>query len=86
MSTVFIDGDFKSGKGACKYHCSPTCHPAQTGPDWLYGCLHPAWPTNQDHSFCPIVECVGDKRKCDLKRFIRNIRKTLQIYERELKK
>jgi hypothetical protein len=66
MAGIYIDGDFASGKGDCKHHCSPTCHPAQIGPEWLYGCLHPAWPMNKAHDFCPIVRCGGDKMKCEL--------------------
>jgi len=61
----FIDGDFPSGKGDCEYHCSPTCHPAQIGPEWQYGCLHPGWPQNQAGDFCPIVTCGGEKSKCE---------------------
>ena len=67
MSTVFIDGDFDSWRGTCQHHCSPTCHPAQVGPEWLYGCRHPAWPANRAHDFVPIVECGGDVDKCDMK-------------------
>src|SRR4030042_2589836 len=64
---IFIDGDFDSNKGNCKHHCSPTCHPAQTGPDWKYGCRHKAWWQNRAGDFVPIVECGGEKEKCDLK-------------------
>lgn len=64
---AFIDGDFKTGKGDCKHHCSPTCHPAQIGPKWKYGCLHPKWPQNKAGDFCPIVDCGGLKEKCELK-------------------
>ena len=64
---IFIDGDFPSGKGNCKYHCSPTCHPLQVGPDWLYGCTHPAWPANKYGDFVPIVDCEGVIAKCELK-------------------
>lgn len=64
---VFIDGDFPSGKGACKHHCSPTCHPGQVDEnDWHYGCLHPAWPQNRVHDFCPFVKCDGDPNKCEV--------------------
>ena len=62
----FIDGDFDSGVGSCFHHCSPTCHPAQIGPDWKYGCRHPAWPGNRAHDFVPIVNCGGVFAKCDL--------------------
>lgn len=73
-ATIHIDGDFKTGK-ECSFHCSPSCHFAQTGPDWKYGCLHKAWPTNQAGDFVPIVECDGDPAKCEipaklLKRYI----------------
>ncbi|OGM08984.1 hypothetical protein A2Z67_06070 [Candidatus Woesebacteria bacterium RBG_13_36_22] len=64
---IFIDGDFKSGKGDCKYHCSPTCHPAQVGPGWKYGCTHKAWWSNKAGDFVPIVKCSGKKKKCELK-------------------
>lgn len=62
---IFIDGDFKTGK-QCKYHCSPTCHPAQVGPDWKYGCLHKAWRQNRYGDFCPIVNCDGNLEKCEI--------------------
>ena len=62
-----VDGDFKTRKGDCEYHCSPTCHPAQVGPEWLYGCLHKAWPGNREGDFCPIVDCDGEKSKCKLR-------------------
>ena len=65
---IFIDGDFPSGK-PCKYHCSPTCHPAQIGPEWLYGCLHIAWPQNQARDFVPIVDCEGNIKKCEIERY-----------------
>ena len=67
MSELFIDGDFPSGKGECKFHCSPTCHPCQVGPEWLYGCTHKAWPQNKYGDFVPIVNCKGIKSKCELK-------------------
>jgi hypothetical protein len=64
---AFIDGDFPSGKGTCKHHCSPTCHPGQIDEnDWHYGCLHPAWPQNKVHDFCPFVKCAGDISKCEI--------------------
>ena len=68
MSNFFIDGDFPSGKGDCQFHCSPTCHPMQIGPEWVYGCTHKAWPMNRYGDFCPIVECGGNVSNCDLKR------------------
>ncbi len=61
---MHIDGDFQTGKD-CKHHCSPSCHPMQTGPDWKYGCLHKAWPQNEYGDFCPIVECGGNPKKCE---------------------
>ena len=65
-----IDGDFKTGMGDCKYHCSPSCHPGQCDPDkWHYGCLHKAWPSNRIDDFCPLVECGGEKAKCELKTY-----------------
>lgn len=65
MNGIHIDGDFPTGKG-CEHHCSPTCHPAQVGPEWVYGCTHPAWPHNRNGDFVPIVDCGGDPAKCDL--------------------
>ncbi len=61
---IYLDGDFSTGK-ECKHHCSPTCHPAQTGPDWKYGCLYPDHPLNKTGAFCPIVVCGGNKKNCD---------------------
>jgi len=61
----YIDGDFPSGK-PCKYHCLPTCHPAQIGPEWVYGCTHKAWPANRERDFPPIVGCGGDQKKCEI--------------------
>jgi hypothetical protein len=65
--TIFIDGDFPTGKG-CKWHCSPSCHPAQIGPEWVYGCTHIAWPQNNKTygDFCPIVNCNGEINKCEI--------------------
>jgi hypothetical protein len=63
---IMIDEDFKSGLGDCKFHCFPTCHPAQIGPDAIYGCLHKAWPANRNGDFVPIVNCGGHKDHCDL--------------------
>ena len=63
---VFIDGDFPSEKGDCKHHCLPFCHPAQVGPEWVYGCLHPIWPANQEGDFCPIMNCNGESSKCKI--------------------
>ena len=63
---IHIDGDFSVPGSNCKYHCSPTCHPAQIGPDWVYGCTHIAWPQNEGGDFCPIVACGGDPNKCSI--------------------
>lgn len=59
---MFIDGDFPTGK-ECEFHCSPTCHPAQTGPEWQYGCLLP--PVMYDRVWCPMVDCDGDPERCE---------------------
>jgi len=74
MSGIFIDGDFSTGK-ACKFHCSPTCHPGQVDENkWHYGCLHKAWPQNRAGDFCPFVECEGDPAKCEVpKKLIKNM-------------
>lgn len=92
---IFLDGDFDSKKGDCKHHCSPTCHPAQIGPEWVYGCRHPAWPQNKAGDFVPIVDCDGEKSKCELKktkflkrfetglqRRIKNAEKKIQEYRK----
>jgi hypothetical protein len=84
MTQIFIDGDFDSGIGNCKHHCSPTCHPGQIDENnWHYGCRHPAWPQNQEGDFVPFVECNGDRRKCEIKKLIRALQKTIEIYEKE---
>lgn len=57
---ISIDGE------KCKYYCSPSCHPDQVGPEWVYGCTHEAWPQNRYGDFCPIVKCGGDPRKCSI--------------------
>ena len=64
---VFIERDIRTNKG-CRWHCCPTCHPAQTGPRWVYGCLHPAFSSNREGDFCPIVQCGGNPAKCVLKK------------------
>lgn len=63
----FIDGDFKTDMGDCEFHCFPTCHPGQIGPEWHYGCTHKAWPQNKYGDFVPFVDCGGEKSKCELK-------------------
>lgn len=65
MNGIHIDGDFPTGQ-ECRYHCSPSCHPCQVGPEWVYGCTHPAWPANRCGDFVPIVDCGGTRAKCDL--------------------
>lgn len=66
-TTMFIDGNFPSRVGDCLFHCSPTCHPAQIGPEWQYGCTHKAWPANRAHDFVPIVFCGGMVEQCELR-------------------
>ena len=63
---VFVEGDFPTGK-QCKYHCCPSCHPAQIGPETVYGCTSKAWTINREGDFCPIVQCGGNPDKCTLK-------------------
>ena len=63
---MWIDGDFPTDT-KCKYHCSPTCHPEQIGPEWQYGCLHVAWPQNS-YTFCPMVKCGGNPMRCEIPR------------------
>lgn len=62
---IHMDGDFATDV-ECKYHCSPTCHPAQVGPEWKYGCKHKAWPANRVGDFVPLVQCGGLIAHCDL--------------------
>lgn len=62
---MFIDGDFPTSK-ECKYHCRPTCHPGQIGDTWKYGCLHDAWGANKYGDFCPLVDCDGNPKKCEI--------------------
>ena len=77
---ICIDGDFNSKRGNCKYHVSPSCHPCQIGPEWVYGCKHRVWPQNRQGDFVPIVKCSGDISKCDIrdqkfiKHYIRGIK------------
>ena len=66
MEAIFIDGNFPVKDSGCDYFCSPTCHPLQIGPDWLYGCTHQAWPQNRMGDFVPIVDCEGDPQKCEI--------------------
>jgi len=71
---IYIDGDFPVRDSECKHYCSPTCHPAQIGPTWVYGCTHEAWPQNRHRDFCPIVECEGKISKCGIpKKFIQRM-------------
>jgi hypothetical protein len=65
MDQIFIDGDFPSGE-KCKFHCWPSCHPMQVGPEDVFGCTHKAWPANQYGDFCPIVKCGGEIAKCEV--------------------
>ncbi|GEM_PF-2879176 len=67
--TIFLDGDFNSGKGDCKHYCSPSCHPAQIGSEWVYECLHQSWPQNRERDFCPIINCGGDTGKCEIGKY-----------------
>ncbi len=90
---IFINGDYRSALGNCEHHCSPTCHPAQIGPVWVYGCLHKAWPANRYGDFCPIVNCNGEKSKCDLKgykpilgRYIGGLKRRLKNAEAKVDK
>ena len=72
MQGLHIDGDFPT-ESECQYHCSPSCHPAQVGPDWKYGCTHKAWPQNRAGDFVPIVDCGGNPEKCSIPAKILNI-------------
>ena len=65
MSEIFIERDIKS-KSECGFLREPTCHPAQTGPETVYGCSHKAWPQNRANDFLPIVECGGKKEDCEI--------------------
>ena len=92
---LFIEGDFPTDT-PCQYHCSPSCHPAQVGPEWVYGCTHKVWPLNRERDFVPIVKCGGMQSKCEipnkffrnringLKRRIINKEKAIEQYEKEI--
>ena len=98
MGTIFIDGDFPVKNSECEYYCSPSCHPAQIGPIWLYGCTHEAWPQNQMGDFVPIVDCGGTPKKCNIspkylksmlngyRRRVKNAYDRAHKYEQEIKK
>lgn len=62
---IFIESDASTNK-ACKYHCCPSCHPAQVGPETVYGCKHKAWPCNRAGDFVPIVDCGGNPAECEI--------------------
>lgn len=64
--SIFIDGDFPV-EGKCEYFRSPSCHPAQIGDEWVYGCLNENHPSYDPGDFCPIVNCKGDKNNCEIK-------------------
>ena len=82
---IFIDGDFASIRGDCKYHVSPSCHPCQIGPEWVYGCSHRAWPQNRQGDFVPIVKCNGNTAKCEYNsQQIKNAKKKMHDAEKEL--
>ena len=88
-NTIFIDGDFPTNT-PCEYHCSPTCHPAQIGPMWVYGCAHKAWPQNRAGDFVPIVNCDGKLDKCEialtqLKHLIAGKKRRIKNLERKIK-
>ncbi len=66
---IHIDGDFHTDTcGPCEFHCWPSCHPAQVGPESVFGCTHRAWPQNRAGDFVPIVGCGGDKSICEIPR------------------
>lgn len=66
FQTVFVEGDFDVEGAECPYFCSPTCHPAQTGPKWKYGCSNEKHPRHDPRGFVPIVQCEGNLSKCEL--------------------
>jgi len=86
-AAIHLDGDFQTGK-PCKFHCSPTCHPAQVGPEWVYGCTHSSWPQNQAMDFVPIVDCDGEMKKCEIpeKLILRQIKGLQRRIENALNK
>ncbi len=63
---IHIGGNFPVKGAECRHYCNPTCHPAQIGDGWVYGCLHAAWPQNKYDDFCPIVQCGGEISKCEI--------------------
>lgn len=86
---MFIDGDFITDT-LCKYHCYPTCHPAQIGLERVYGCTHMAWPQNKDRDFVPIVKCNGKIKNCEipikfLKRTISGKKRKITGLEKKIK-
>lgn len=65
--TWHVDGDFDPDFPVeCEFLCSPTCHPAQVGPDWKYGCKNPKHQRYDKYGFVPIVDCMGVKDKCEI--------------------
>ena len=64
---IFFDGDFSVKNSECEYYCSPTWHPAQTGPEWKYGCTNKNHPYCDPFDFVPIVKCGGKKKNCEIK-------------------
>lgn len=65
-NNLLIEADSNSGRGSCRHHCWPSCHPCQTGPENVYGCRSRYWPGNREGDFVPIVTCAGDPRKCKI--------------------
>lgn len=72
QTKIFIDGDFSTGK-ECKYHCAPTCHPFNIGPEPFFACKHPSWPENIYGDFAPGVSCNGEWDKCEIGETIKKI-------------
>lgn len=62
-------------KEKCKYYRWPSCHPAQTGDEDIYVCVHPA----QKDDFSNIVNCLGDHDKCELGERAKYYRRGLKV-------
>lgn len=69
FGSLFVDGDFDPEEPVeCKDYCSPTCHPMQVGPEWVYGCRNEKHPGFDPSDFVPIVNCEGKLSKCEIRK------------------
>lgn len=63
---IHFDGDFRVDEAMCKWYCRPTCHPANTGEEVVFGCLNPNHHTYIKGDFVPVVKCEGNPENCDI--------------------